>query len=101
MHMHYARIASKRLCRFVIGLLLNEPIVEPEVRIIIWYWYFVKNYSRARASTTFSLAHALGVREYRRAKQCFMFEDSRIGPINCFAPPYQRESIEADSRRSA
>lgn len=98
---HYARIAFETFGKEIrYWFTFNEPIVEPEVRYTLGGWYpFVKNYSRARAvQYNISLAHALGVREYRRAKAAgFMLEDSRIGLINCFAPPYTKENpSEAD-----
>lgn len=76
----------------------NEPIVEPDQRYTNGVWYpFIRNYARARAvQYNISLAHALAVREYRAAKEegCLL-DDSRIGLINCFTPPYTRENPSA------
>ncbi|MCI1665017.1 MAG: glycoside hydrolase family 1 protein [Atopobiaceae bacterium] len=72
----------------------NEPIVEPEQRYTAGIWYpFIKNYNRARAvQYNISIAHSLAVREYRVAKAAgLMMDDSRIGLINCFTPPYTKE----------
>ena len=45
---------------------------------------------------TISLAHSRAVREYRAAKQeGYLLDDSRIGLINCFTPPYTRENPSA------
>lgn len=72
----------------------NEPIVEPENRYTNGGWYpFIKDYGRARAAQyNISLAHSLAVREYREAKaEGYLRDDSRIGLINCFTPPYTKE----------
>ena len=98
---HYARLALRTFGKEIrYWFTFNEPIVEPEMRYTQGGWYpFIKNYARARAvQYNISVAHALAVREYHAAKaEGFMLEDSRIGLINCFAPPYTKENpTEAD-----
>lgn len=98
---HYARLALRTFGKEIrYWFTFNEPIVEPEMRYTQGGWYpFIKNYARARAvQYNISVAHALAVREYHTAKaEGFMLEDSRIGLINCFAPPYTKENpTEAD-----
>ena len=78
----------------------NEPIVEPDQRYQNGVWYpCLHNFNRAKAvQYNISIAHSLAVAAYRRAKAdgC-MLDDSRIGLINCFTPPYTRENpSEAD-----
>lgn len=74
--------------------------MEPDQRYQNGVWYpCLHNFNRAKAvQYNISIAHSLAVAAYRRAKAdgC-MLDDSRIGLINCFTPPYTRENpSEAD-----
>lgn len=74
--------------------------MEPDQRYQNGAWYpCLHNFNRAKAvQYNISIAHSLAVAAYRRAKAdgC-MLDDSRIGLINCFTPPYTRENpSEAD-----
>ena len=76
----------------------NEPIVEPDQRYQNGVWYpNLHNFNRAKVvQYNISVAHSLAVAAYRRAKAAgLMREDSRIGLINCFTPPYTRENPSA------
>jgi 6-phospho-beta-glucosidase len=78
----------------------NEPIVEPENRYLTGEWYpHVRDFQRCRTCQyDISLAHSLGVWEYRRAKEAGVVRaDSRIGLVSSFAPAYTRDDpSEAD-----
>ncbi len=100
----YASYAEKAFCAFGKEIrcwfTFNEPIVEPDQRYQNGVWYpCLHNFNRAKAvQYNISIAHSLAVAAYRRAKAdgC-MLDDSRIGLINCFTPPYTRENpSEAD-----
>lgn len=72
----------------------NEPIVEPENRYLNGGWYpFVRDFGRCRRTQyNISLAHALGVLEYRKAKVAGLLrDDSRIGLVSSFAPAYTKD----------
>ena len=76
----------------------NEPIVEPDQRYQNGVWYpRLKNFSLAKKiQYNISLAHCLGVAAYREAKAAGdLRDDSRIGLISCFTPPYTRENPSA------
>ena len=92
---HYARLAFREFGQEVrCWFTFNEPIVEPDNRYRMGWWYpFVKNFTRGtNTQYNISLAHSLAVREFRLAQaEGLMRDDARIGLINCFAPPYTRE----------
>ena len=73
----------------------NEPIVEPDQRYRVGFWYpFVKDARRGmNVQYNLSLAHCLAVHEFHKARDAgFVRPDARIGLINCFAPPYTKEN---------
>lgn len=73
----------------------NEPIVEPDQRYRVGFWYpFIKDARRGmNVQYNLSLAHCLGIHEFRKAKKAGLVRaDAKIGLINCFAPPYTKEN---------
>lgn len=73
----------------------NEPIVEPELRYREGQWYpFVKNIGRSIVTQYhIALAHSLATGAFRRLQKSGVIPaDTKIGLINCFAPPYTREN---------
>ncbi|MCH3967941.1 MAG: glycoside hydrolase family 1 protein [Atopobiaceae bacterium] len=72
----------------------NEPIVEPENRYLYGGWYpFVHDFGRCRrAQYHISLAHSLGVYQFRRAQEAGVVrDDAMIGLVSSFAPAYTRD----------
>jgi 6-phospho-beta-glucosidase len=93
---HYARLAFRSFGKEIrYWFTFNEPIVEPEQRYQNGIWYpFFKDFRRAReVQYNITIAHSLAVYEYHLAKaDGFMMDNSRIGLINCFTPPYTKEN---------
>lgn len=104
----YAKYAKKAFEEFghkvKYWFTFNEPVVEPQQMYTNgkakggWYPY-VSDIKRAcTVQYNITLAHCLAVNEYRKLKDANkLCEGSKIGLINCFAPPYTRENpSEAD-----
>lgn len=95
----YARYAAKAFREFGKDIkywfTFNEPIVEPDMRYRHGFWYpFIKDAKRGmQVQYHIALAHALAVREFKKAKEeGYIRPDAKIGLINCFTPPYTKEN---------
>ncbi len=92
----YARAAFREFGKEIrYWFTFNEPIVEPDQRYRVGYWYpFIKSARRGLlVQYHISLAHCLAVAEFYKAKEeGYLLEDAKIGLINCFAPPYTKEN---------
>lgn len=94
----YAGYARKAFLEFAgevkYWFTFNEPIVEPELRYEEGFWYpFVKDMNRSvTVQYHISLAHSLAVMEFRKLQREGRIDSkTKIGLINCFAPPYTKE----------
>jgi len=93
---HYAEVAFTEFAGEVkYWFTFNEPIVEPEQRYMDGNWYpFVKDMRRAVVTQyNIALAHSLAAGTFHRLREAGVIpEDTKLGMINCFTPPYTKDN---------